>query len=83
VKPLNETNCTHHQYPCHTLMYYVSNSTYFFASTTQMLFLPGDHTLKAKVAVQISNVTNFARKALVETASEFMAILNLSVQYHV
>jgi len=47
---------------------YVSNSTYFFASMTQMLFLPGDHTLKAKVAVQISNVTNFAMKGIGETA---------------
>ena len=33
-----------------------------------MLFLPGDHTLNAKVAVQISNVTNFAMKGIGETA---------------
>ena len=71
VKPFNETKCTHHQHPCHTLMFYVSNVTYFFTSTTQLLFLPGCHTLEVNAAVQVSDITNFTMKGIGEIAFGF------------
>ena len=49
-------NATCLHFTCHTLQYYMQNSTKYFTSNTQLLFLPGLHHLYTDLIIQ--NVHN-------------------------
>ena len=44
----NNTTCDH----CHNLQHYLLNTTEYFTSNTQLLFLPGLHHLKTNLTIQ-------------------------------
>ena len=50
----NSSSCPHD--PCATLTKYAENASVYFASDTQMVFLPGVHILKANASVHVENV---------------------------
>ena len=54
VRAENSSSCPHD--PCATLTRYVENASAYFASDTQMVFLPGVHILEANAFVHIENV---------------------------
>ena len=46
---------------CHTLAFYVSNANRYFASNTELIFLPGTHLLEGKTSsMHIANVSNLS-----------------------
>jgi len=55
IKVGDNSSCPHD--PCATLTKYAENVSAYFASETQMVFLPGVHILKANSSIHVSNVS--------------------------
>ena len=47
---------------CHTLEYYMRNSSLFFKNNTTFLFYPGDHLTDINVSLYVSNVSGLTLK---------------------
>lgn len=58
VKADNNSICPHN--PCKTLTEYTQNVSAYFTSDTQILFLPGLHTLKANTSIHIVNISQLS-----------------------
>ena len=60
VKADNNSICPHN--PCKTLTEYAQNVSAYFTSDTQIVFLPGLHTLKTNTSIHIVNVSQLSLK---------------------
>ena len=52
-------------YPCHTLQYYVKNSTAFFNSNSTLHFLPGIHILESNEGNKPTTIENVQNLTLI------------------
>ena len=58
VKPNENTTCSHAEHECHTLSYYLANSSYFNKSNTKIVFLQGTHRANTSAIIElVSNLT--------------------------
>ena len=73
VTPNGDTPCP--QQPCHTLSYYLENTTQYFTSNTRINFLHGVHNIKKSGVFLIKNVANLTLTGYTVSSSNASKII--------
>ena len=82
VKPSHNSSLPYacpSSYPCHTLQYYVKNSTAFFKSDSTLQFLPGIHILESNEGNKPTTIENVQNLTLIGNDTFINGTLDMSV----